>query len=101
MITTVLLVILGALLAVVLWKMFKPAGSAGRGGQAAKAPLPFPAPAVQPASVELMNVRKGDVISIHGAAADFSDVDFTVESPRELREHLRKGAARLAGAVRR
>lgn len=76
MITTIVLVFLGGLLALVLWQMFKP--SAANKAVSSREPLPFPASATRPA-VELMNARPGDVISIPGAAADFSDIDFTVD----------------------
>ena len=76
MITTALLVFLGALLAVVLWQMFKGSGSA----KARQVAAPEAAPALSQASaVELRNAKAGDVISIHGAAEDFSDLDFTVD----------------------
>ena len=76
MITTALLVFLGALLGVVLWQMFRSPG----GAKARVAQMPDPAPALEQASaVELKNARAGDVISIHGAAEDFSDLDFTVD----------------------
>ena len=72
MLTSILLGFLGLLLAVVLWQMFK--------GGAKQVPAAAPLPAVGPGTaVELANARRGDVVSIHGAAADFSDVDFTVD----------------------
>jgi hypothetical protein len=75
-ITTAILVLLGALLGVVLWQMFKSSGAA----KARVMQMPAPAPALEQASaVELNSVRPGDVISIHGAAEDFSDLDFTVD----------------------
>lgn len=76
MITTALLIFLGALLVVVLWQMFKSSGSA----KARQVQAPEPAPALaQGSAVELANAKPGDVISIHGAAEDFSDLDFTVD----------------------
>lgn len=73
MLTSILLGALGLLLLVVLWQMFK--------GGASKKQVPAgPLPAVGPGTaVDLPNARPGDVVSIHGAAADFSDVDFTVD----------------------
>jgi hypothetical protein len=75
MITTILLGFLGLLLAVVLWQMFK--GGAGKGQQIpASAPVPIAGPGT---AVDLPNARRADVVSIHGAGADFSDLDFTVD----------------------
>lgn len=74
MITWILLGFLGLLLAVVLWQMFK--GGAGRKRVPPPAPVPISAPS---GSVEVASARRGDVVSVHGAAADFSDVDFTVD----------------------
>lgn len=76
MITTALLVFLGALLGVVLWQMFKSSGAA----KARQVHTPEPVPALtQGSAVELASAKPGDVISIHGAAEDFSDLDFTVD----------------------
>lgn len=72
MITTTLLVVLGVILLVVLAAMFKK-------------PKAIPGPAATPGQINAAvdahpwNARKGDVVSIHGAAEDFSDVDFTVD----------------------
>lgn len=97
MITTILLIVLGGLLALVLWQMFKP--SAAKQHSPAAAPLPFPAPASQPGAVELLNVRQGDVISIHGAAADFSDLDFTVDR-RSMYQSGSRGWLEVSGDFR-
>jgi hypothetical protein len=72
MITTIVLAVLGVLLAVVLAAMFK-------GPKAL--PAPVKAPAQVPAAVNAhpWNARRGDVVSIRGAAEDFSDLDFTVD----------------------
>ena len=73
MITTTILAILGLLLLVVLWMMMRaPSGKA------------ISAPARQPqlptrTDLHPSEARKGDVISIHGAATDFSDLDFTID----------------------
>src|SRR5687768_16774044 len=72
MITGILLGFLGLLLAVVLWQMFK--GSATKQIPAAQVPAAGPGTAV-----DLPNARQGDVVSIHAAAEDFSDLDFTVD----------------------
>lgn len=75
MITTLLLTILGALLALVLWQLFrKPSNPA----PAAVGTTEHPA-VTAPVGIALPQARAGDVISVHGAASDFSDVDFTVE----------------------
>jgi hypothetical protein len=94
-ITTTLLIFLGALLAFVLWKMMKP--------DRAKAPaLPArpPTPAVgAPAGADLLNARPGDVISVHAAAEDFSDIDFTVDR-RSMYQSGPKGWLDLSGDYR-
>ncbi|HYO80157.1 MAG TPA: DUF4178 domain-containing protein [Bryobacteraceae bacterium] len=72
MITTLLLTILGGLLLLVLWQLFrKPAATVN-----SAVPVSTTNPTV---AVTLPQARPGDVISVHGAAADFSDIDFTVE----------------------
>jgi len=73
MITMIVLAILGFALITVLIAMFRaPAAGALPAARAA---------APKPATVELdaWDARKGDVISITGAAEDFSDVDFPVD----------------------
>ena len=76
MITQALLIFLGVLLAVVLWQMFK----GQRASKARQVPAPEPMPALsQGSAVELKTAKPGDVISIHGGAEDFSDLDFTVD----------------------
>jgi hypothetical protein len=75
MITTTLLAVLGLLLAVVLWQMFK-SGAAKKHVTGGVEPTPIAGPGT---AVDLPAARIGDVISVHGAAADFSDVDFTVD----------------------
>jgi hypothetical protein len=74
MITYTLLAFLGLLLAIVLWQMMK--GGARKQIPAASAPLPVAGPGT---AVDLASARPRDVVSIHAAAADFSDVDFTVD----------------------
>lgn len=71
MLTFTILAILGALLAFVLFQMTRKSGQA-------KIPAAAPAPALG-GPADLWSARKGDVVSITGAAADFSDVDFTVD----------------------
>lgn len=73
MITATLLSILGLLLLAVLWMMMRnPSGAV----------LPAAKQQAQvgpPAEVHPSAARSGDVISIPGGAADFSDLDFTVD----------------------
>ena len=74
MITTIVLVILGIALVFVLKTMFSTPGK----------PKPIaaaPAAAQLPDALDLdaWDAKKGDVVSINGAAADFSDVDFPVD----------------------
>lgn len=73
MITGTLLTFLGLLLALVLWQMFR--GSSRNAAQTAGA-LPASGPGL---AQDLPQARKGDVVSIHGAAEDFADLDFTVD----------------------
>ena len=74
MITTVLLVVLGAVLVFVLVQMMRAPSRSKAVAQAPAAP-----PLAAGGSAELFSARPGDVISIHGAAEDFSDLDFTVD----------------------
>jgi hypothetical protein len=72
--TTIILVILGVLLAVILAKMFRsPSGGVVAVPAAPQAQIP------NAEDVRPWDAHKGDVISIHGAAEDFSDLDFTVD----------------------
>ncbi len=75
MITATVLVILGILLVMVLSKMAK---SPRRPAEIQ--PLATPPPSL-PASTagDLWTARKGDVVSIPGAAEDFTDLDFTID----------------------
>ena len=72
MFTTTILVLLGIALIFVIWQMM-------RSGKApARAVTAMPAVA-SGAAADLWTARVGDVISIQGAAEDFSDLDFTVD----------------------
>jgi hypothetical protein len=76
MITITILVILGFALLAVLWAMVR----APSGPVAVPAPTgAAPVAASNPVDVDAWDARKGDVISISGAAEDFSDVDFPVD----------------------
>jgi hypothetical protein len=74
MITSTILTILGLLLVIVLVLMM-------RGPRARQIPAPSRSEplAVPPGDLHPSQAGKGDVISIHGGAADFSDIDFTVD----------------------
>jgi hypothetical protein len=50
-----------------------------RPGPEKRAEMPAAQPLPAGSSAELFSARPGDVISIHGAAEDFSDLDFTVD----------------------
>jgi len=100
-ITTSVLILLGALLAVVLFQMFRSGGASGgvqAGRSAASAPAP---PPVTPsgANVDLVNARPADVVSLPGAAADFSDVDFTIDR-RSAYEYMSRRWVDLSGEFR-
>jgi hypothetical protein len=74
-ITTVLLAVLGLALVIVIVLMLRsPSGPRNKAS-----PVAAPASLSTGGNAELFNVRPGDVISIHGAAEDFSDLDFTVD----------------------
>jgi hypothetical protein len=72
-ITTLLLAGLGLLLVIVLVLMLRAPSRAGKPAPAA------PALATGASDADLSTARVGDVISIPGAAEDFSDLDFTVD----------------------
>lgn len=74
MITTTLVLILGALLAIVLWKLF----------QKAQTPAAPAKPVEDLSSMPVSKARPGDVISISGAGKDFSDLDFNVDRREEF-----------------
>ena len=91
MITTTILVLLGLVLAFVLWQMMRGPKSSG----AKVTALPTPA---TPA-VELWTAKVGDVISITGAAEDFSDLDFTIDQ-RNAYEGMNRRWIDLGGEFR-
>ena len=72
MTTTILLVVLGAALIFVLVQMMRSPG-------AKKTQAPAAPPLAASGAADLFSARPGDVISIPGAAEDFSDLDFTVD----------------------
>lgn len=98
MITTTILIFLGGLLALVLWTMM-------RGGKTQPANAEAPQAAVRPisgptgANVDLTQAQPGDVVSIPGAAADFSDVDFTIDR-RSAYESMNRRWIDLSGESR-
>src|SRR5438270_6476812 len=75
MITITVLAILGFALVAVLWAMFKAPASAQPVPAAAQAAPPPPAGD----DLDPWDARRGDVVSISGAAADYSDIDFPVD----------------------
>ncbi len=97
MITNFILAVLGILLAIVLWQMFKRSGKAGVVG---KAVTPMTAAVAESIlNTKLSDARKGDVISIIGGAQDFSDADFTVDR-RSAYQHLERRWIDLSGDFR-
>ncbi len=74
MITTTILTILGLLLVVVLIFMMR-----GSGRRKLPEPSRLQPLAVPPGELHPAQAQKGDVISVRGGAADFSDIDFTVD----------------------
>jgi hypothetical protein len=91
MVTTILLSVLGLVLAFVLFQMFKPTPKPAISAAAPQA--------LADSSVNLAQARKGDAISIVGAAADFSDLDFTVDR-RSAYEANRRRWTDLSGDFR-
>ncbi|MDX2154015.1 MAG: DUF4178 domain-containing protein [Bryobacteraceae bacterium] len=83
MITAVILALLGVLLLIVVRQMFKAPGGPQLPGGKTAAPLPAPPPSAVAGTgdiaTDLWSAKPGDVISISAAAADFSDLDFTVD----------------------
>ncbi len=73
--TTTILVILGILLVGVIAMMFRNPAK----GAAVLAPASPQSQLPNVEDVKPWDARRGDVISIHGAAEDFSDLDFTVD----------------------
>ena len=95
MLTLTVLAILGIALVTVLIAMFRAPGGAGR-------PAPKPvAPPAAPAPLDLdpWDARKGDVISISGAAEDYSDLDFPVDR-RSAYESNKRRWVDLSGEFR-
>lgn len=72
MITATILSVLGFILLIVLWMMIRNSGKQLPAGQQQQQIPP-------PVDLHPSEARRGDVISIHAGAADFSDLDFTVD----------------------
>jgi hypothetical protein len=77
-ITNTILILLGIALAVVLVLLFRPQARQ-KTVAASGAPLAVMPAAGTGGAAELLQAKPGDVISIHAAAEDFSDLDFTVD----------------------
>jgi hypothetical protein len=73
MITLTLVAILGALLLIVLMKLFNHPEESGPKG------TPPRAPAADLAHLKVTDARVGDMISVSGAGDDLSDLDFTAD----------------------
>jgi hypothetical protein len=92
-ITAVLLSVLGLVLVVVLVLMIRSPSRKSIG----EAPAPPTLPSA--GKTDLLTARKGDVISIHAAAEDFSDLDFTVDR-RSAYQHGHRRWIDLSGDFR-
>jgi hypothetical protein len=77
MVTILVLILLGIALLVVLAAMFRSPG----GAPAPPAPVVHTPiqPVTKPMETDPWDAKKGDAISISGAAQDYSDLDFTVD----------------------
>ena len=75
MITATILVMLGIALGFVLWAMVRAPGGPRLPVRAAPAQVST----ANPIDLDPWDAKKGDVISITGAAEDFSDLDFAVD----------------------
>jgi len=75
MITGTVLAILGFALAAVLWAMFRAPSATAPAVAAAPSKPALP----DPGESDPWDARKGDVVSISGAAEDYSDIDFPVD----------------------
>ncbi len=73
MITLTLVAILGALLVIVLMKLFNHQEEPGPKGTPPRAPAP------DLANLKVTDARVGDMISVSGAGDDLSDLDFTAD----------------------
>lgn len=78
MLTITILTILGVCLIAVLLAMFRTSSGSGPPLPAAPAAKAIPANE-NPLESDPWDARKGDVISISGAAADYSDLDFPID----------------------
>jgi hypothetical protein len=73
MITLTLVALLGALLVIVLMKLFNHPEESGLKGTSPRAPAP------DLAHLKVTDARVGDMISVSGAGDDLSDLDFTAD----------------------
>jgi hypothetical protein len=97
LLTTSILILLGIVLAFVLWQMMR-RGDGSRRGEVKGMPSSAPQLPDSPGA-DLWTAKVGDVISITGAAEDFSDHDFTVDQ-RNAYESARRRWIDLAGHFR-
>ena len=98
MITTIILVLLGIALVFVVMQMIRASKQKG----STVTPMRPQAASINAGSgpaVDLWNARVGDVVSIHGAAEDFSDLDFNVEQ-RNTYEAMNRRWIGLSGNFR-
>jgi hypothetical protein len=86
MITATLLAILGCFLAIVLWAMFRAPSNT-------RLSPPGAQPQVQGANtmdLDPWDAKRGDVVSISGAAEDFSDIDLPVDRRSAYGSNVRR-----------
>jgi hypothetical protein len=86
MITATLLLILGCVLAIVLWAMFRVPSNTRLSPRTAQ-------PQVQAANtmdLDPWDAKRGDVVSISGAAEDFSDIDLPVDRRSAYGSNVRR-----------
>lgn len=95
MITATILAMLGIALGFVLWAMVR----APSGPRAPAARAAAQVPAANPMDLDPWDAKKGDVISIAGAAEDFSDLDFAVDR-RSAYESSKRRWVDLSGEFR-
>lgn len=86
MITATLLVILGCALGIVLWAMFRTPSTPRLSPPAAQPQVQ----AADPMDLDPWDAKRGDVVSISGAADDFSDIDLPVDRRSAYGSNVRR-----------